>query len=627
MTRGHHHTWSVLIAVMIASAGAPVVGSHPPAGEQETQSVSFVKQLDSFRHFEHYARRYWNVLPKRGPARPFILNGPQRIVDAERRRLIRAGRQPRLKVLKSRQQGISTLACGLCQQACQTHHGYNAISIADKLELPKKWLRRAKQWHAQTPAHIQPHLAASNATELYFDRLQSNYWIGSQMGQTPGMGHTLHRIHCSELANWNDPEKVMSDLLPAVPKGDLAGLVLFESTGEMVGDWWHQQVVRTLEGGDEFALVFLPWFISPDYRMETSLGPADYTGDERNLVAATAAWIKQRSDHAVLAGFDGISPPQVAWRRWVIANEFSGDVERFQSRYPATTDQAFLSVGNLALPLAVIHHHASQVQAPSRRVRFRLGSSGRVVIENVDDDRADDLWEIADAPTGNGQYVIGADVAEGLASDPHDARSDRDYSAAAVLDRDRMRFVAVYLGRPNADRFGEQLMLAGRYYNDAWLAPEVNNNGWATLVAMKDYPNIMPRSHLAERLEQPAPRDINTLGWRTDMNTRNLLIDDWIRLCRPEPRTGFEGKVRVFGELLVQQEKTFIITSTGRREHRPGCHDDLLFAHMIAVQAHLNCPRRDGGPRIDADRLGDGRRPSWAYMGGVDIDTGEEDQG
>ena len=579
-------------------------------------------RLELFRNFSTYAGRYWLVVPKLGRPRPFVPTGPQRIVLAAIRRQQRLCRQPRLKILKSRQQGISTLACGLSQHACQTFRGHNAISLADKLELPRKWLRRAKRWQEQTPAHVRPHLAASNSSELYYDRLESNYWIGSQLGQTPGMGHTIHRVHCSELSNWADPEKVMSDLLPAIPKGDLTGLVLFESTGEMVGDWWHAQIVRSLEGGDDFVMVFLPWYITSDYRMPTALTEADYTPDERDLVAVGHAWAGDHREDAALAAFARIDPQQVAWRRWVIANEFSGDVERFKSRYPATVEEAFLAVGNLALPTAVIRYHGSQIHPPARCVRFGR-REGRVIAEDAGE-QTDDVWQIAHAPTPDGQYAIGADVAEGIASDPGDRRSDRDYSAAAVLNRDRLRFDAIYVGRPNADRFGEQLMLAGEYYNTAALCPEINNNGWATLVAIRDYPNIAPRQALDDRAGEVGSRDINRLGWRTDAATRNLLIDDWIRLCRPEPMTGFDGKVQVFSELLVQQEKSFVTNAAGKRQHRPGCHDDLLFAHMIAIQAHLSCPRR-ATERIDPDPIRTTARPSWAYSGGYDTDPDDTD--
>ena len=34
-----------------------------------------------------------------------------------------------------------------------------------------------------------------------------------------------------------------------------------------------------------------------------------------------------------------------------------------------------------------------------------------------------------------------------------------------------------------------------------------------------------------------------------------------------------------------------MVTKSGKREHRRGCHDDLLFVAMIALQLHLRCPR------------------------------------
>jgi hypothetical protein len=55
-------------------------------------------------------------------------------------------------------------------------------------------------------------------------------------------------------------------------------------------------------------------------------------------------------------------------------------------------------------------------------------------------------------------------------------------------------------------------------------------------------------------------------------------------------------------------------TKLGKREHRPGAHDDLLFAAMIALQVHKRTPRDRGPTTPPAERVHSGMK----YIGGID---------
>jgi hypothetical protein len=83
-------------------------------------------------------------------------------------------------------------------------------------------------------------------------------------------------------------------------------------------------------------------------------------------------------------------------------------------------------------------------------------------------------------------------------------------------------------------------------------------------------------------------------GWKTTPGNRDDMIDTWIAHCRPDPIAGFEDRIVVHSQRLADEEDTFVVTKSGKREHRRGCHDDLLFAAMIALQLHLRCPRGIG---------------------------------
>lgn len=404
----------------------------------------------------------------------------------------------------------------------------------------------------------------------------------------------------------------MADLMPAVPKNNPQALVLWESTGEMSGDWWHSEVMRSLDGADDYKLIFLPWFISEEYVMP---GHLDKPGpEEEELVFFAQDWIRNNKEHARIAKFEALTQHHLLWRRWMIANEFSGDTAMFQSRYPATIEQAFLAVGNAAIPTEIVRKHHAMIQEPLKYVRFQKNGDEVEAIETVPSDPF--VWKLWGDPTEYGEYAIGGDIAEGIISDQQNERSERDFSTAAVEDRKTKKFVATFKGKITPDLFGEELEKCARYFNMAWLAPEINQCGWATITTLKGYPNLMARPG---KPDTDREKDLSKLGWKTDAARRNELIDNWITACR-----GPELTIR--DEALVNEERTFVFNKRGKREHRSGCHDDLLFAHMIAHQVDIRCPRNSRGAWMPVEIEERERRPSYAYAGGIDTGTDAEDE-
>lgn len=576
--------------------------------------------------FSAYCSAFWRVSSKGGRPVPFRLNPAQRIVMHEVRKMEAAGIPVRMLILKARQQGISTFLTALFQHAAMTRPGFNGISIADKLELPRLWLRRAQRWYNETPRAIQPELAHSNAIELVFDDINSRYSISSERGTTPGMGMSLQGVHCSEISNWHNFEKVMSDLLPAVPQ--VAGtMVILESTGEMEGDDWHKQVVAAQSGDNEYKLVFLPWWLSPEYSKKTSDRMFCITPEEIDIVRVAEQWAQDNPEHAEIAGFTRLSHDQLTWRRWVIKNEFFGDVERFKSRYPSTVAEAFIGVGNLALPANMVRYHASTCIEPL--TYLRLTGTPDAMKAEVGAEADEFSWRVYENKQDACEYTIGADSSSGRPSDPQNERSERDRAAMVVLNRRSLTTVAVLRGEIEPDQLGAQLLLAAKYWNDAWIAPEVNNTGYALVAAVRKYPRIIPREGLPD---MALDRPLHRLGFQTDGPSRNLLISDWEKWGREEPNTHYDGKLRCLSRLIADEERTFVIKKSGKREHRAGCHDDVLIASMLALQAHLVCPHEHMG-LFERKSIPEDEKaqmcvtlPSHAFTGGVDnFDPGAED--
>lgn len=581
-----------------------------------------------------HCRAFWTVATKSGEKVPLVLNAAQRIVLAEIAAMIAARLPVRMVVVKARQGGMSTFFCALLQHLCQTHIGRRALIVADRLELPRQWLRRAQGWVNETPADIRPLLAASNALELFFEDIDSRLSIGSESGTQPGMGFTLHYVVLSEVASWRRYTQVAADLLPAVPQTP-GTIVILESTGEMEGDDFHREALRAKAGESGARLVFLPFWLSAEYTMPTALTEADYTPEECELVQIAKSWAIANPKHAKIAKFSSLTPGVMAWRRWVIANEFSGDVEMFKSRYPAEFSDAFMSPGRLAIPAPIVRRHTATAKQALGHYRLSWTDEKHTKVSRVQCEPGDPLgWAFYEEPVAMCEYAIGGDVASGKQADSKDLRSERDFATVGVLNRRTLVTAATFRSRVEGDVLGEEMLKAGCLFNNAWMASEVNQYGWATLMAIRSYTWLMSRDGPPD---DPAERSLNKLCWETTNATRNLLIDDWIKHSREEPGRGWEGKVRCLCPLLAAEERTFVTDAQGKRQHRPGCHDDVLFGYMIALQVHLRCPHvhreeeiEAAKPKLDlSDPLFKGACdiPAMAYAGQPDNwDPSAEDQ-
>jgi len=96
------------------------------------------------------------------------------------------------------------------------------------------------------------------------------------------------------------------------------------------------------------------------------------------------------------------------------------------------------------------------------------------------------LWR---EPEPRMDYVIGADVAEGIEGGA--------WSVASVWRVPDAEQVAEFRARVEPFPFGRTLAKLGRFYNDAFIVPEANNHGHATLSALvseQEYRNVYQRT-------------------------------------------------------------------------------------------------------------------------------------
>jgi hypothetical protein len=175
------------------------------------------------------------------------------------------------------------------------------------------------------------------------------------------------------------------------------------------------------------------------------------------------------------------------------------------------------------------------------------------------------IWK---KPESGRQYVIGADVGEGLAGG--------DASCAYVLDRESGEQAAELHGRISPERFGHLLDALGRCYNLATIAVERNNHGHSTLNTLRNVCRY-PRLYYHVRYDQTG-RGKPLLGWPTDQATKPILVDDLAAAIAG-------GHLVVHSPDLVDECFTFVTTDSGSQEAQEGKFDDRVMAAGIAWQA------------------------------------------
>jgi len=187
----------------------------------------------------------------------------------------------------------------------------------------------------------------------------------------------------------------------------------------------------------------------------------------------------------------------------------------------------------------------------------------------------------------DGVYVIGADVAEGMAHG--------DYSTAVVLDRASGRQAAQMRGRWPVEVFAGKLERLGHYYNTALLGVERNNHGYAVLVKLREGSNgTRPYPNLYRHHDRDGARASAKLGWLTNARTKPLMIDGLEEALR-------KRLVTLHSKVLVEELAAYQYRGNGSTSAPAGLHDDLVVALAIAWQVR-KAPAEARGIRASSRR-------------------------
>lgn len=510
----------------------------------------------------------------------------------------RRGLPLRAIILKARQFGISTYIAASNFEAVNRHSNHHACVVSADIDATNKVFSMYETYQAEMPEKYKRDTRRSNRKEIVYAPPHRSSILCQTAGKTVlGRGGTTQKVHASEVAFWAQSKKQLLGLLQEVPETP-ESLVVLESTACGVGGEFHdrywqavQQLREEPEDYSGYLPIFLPWYIFPEYATEIP-EPLLYKG--RLRLIKTEPYYEQETISFLQSKGIRLTDEQVYWRRGKIKNACGGDLSLFKQEYPATAKEAFQSTGKMIFPPLLLDQHEQHCIEPAARIVFSQKQRGKLTFEDVV--RLNDCWRIWKWPQSNHDYTVFGDVCEGLLANPNDPKSDPDYHAAGILDRNTYEVVATFHGRCDTIPYGEQMVHASCFYNYAWASPEINSCGLAVLNEFKraNYPKIYQRlSKEEETVEEESVR----LGYKTTVLNRKPGIETLKKVLR-------EREITIYDKAIIDELRVFV-NKNGRPEAESGYHDDFVMMLVGLIQLHLQCPV--GDTEIDQETTADRR--------------------
>ena len=167
-------------------------------------------------------------------------------------------------VLKSRQQGLSTLSAAYAVWMALFKKEKNVLIIATKLKVAQNFIVKVKSMIRALPKWlVLPTIVSNNKQEIIFDH-------GSQIKAIPtsedaGRSEALSLLIVDEAAFVRNFDTIWTGIYPTLSTG---GRAIILSTPNGVGGQYHKLYTDAEAGLNEFNAIKIPWHLNPEYDQE-----------------------------------------------------------------------------------------------------------------------------------------------------------------------------------------------------------------------------------------------------------------------------------------------------------------------------------------------------------------------
>lgn len=446
-----------------------------------------------------------------------------------------ANRWSRNIILKSRQLGFTTDACIDMLDDALFSPNFDALLLADTKENATDIFdnKVSLAWEMFRLQHLYQ-VKSDRANKLKFGLGPGIF--SSVAVKASGRSGTFRRLHVSELGKKaklypDQANEVITGTIPAVP---LDGRVDIESTAEgetgifyeMFWEWWKKKPVHPVD----YKAHFYNW-----------------TWDDAELAKIRYAVPNLPPEFRDYQRQHKLTDLQITYWyfKWLSLNK---SWDRLLQEYPTTPEEAFIRSGNKLFDVNALELQKQFIKDPTK-----IGD-----------------WSIFHPYKPGHDYILGADVAEGVGADS---------STAGILDVTPLkpRLVATY--RSNViepDRFAYELRDGAHRYGCPMIGVERNNHGHTTLATLK---GIYPIEAIYAEITEDKKQDKKTdkLGFPMNLVTKPKVLYDLKAAID-------DALLEIPSEEMLVEARTYDKANLNVLKAAPGAtrHWDLLTALAIA---------------------------------------------
>lgn len=491
-----------------------------------------------------------SIRTKSGEIRPLIPNFAQNILLDLVEKRIREGKPVRIRLLKARQLGFSTLIEAIIYAFTSHREGFHSLVIADDEDGSKELFEMNKLYHERFNEVFKPTLKKSNEIALEFEGLKSRIDIDTSRNKNAGRGSTYQIVHKSESSRFQFPKEVNLGVANAV--ADLPGTMIFDETTANGMNFYYDDVQRSMRGEDGYDFLFIPWFFNPEYSMPTYKETFSRTSEEDDIKEQAFANYKM-----------SLTDEQLQWRRFTIEHKCGGDLKLFRQEYPANVEEAFIFSGRPRFDVDILRKLKTESKPPIKK-------SG---ILNI-------YQEIEPLS----KYIIGCDTSEGLATG--------DNSSVTILNCRDYSVAAHYSGKVEPDILASYLDQWGLEWNEALIVVESNNHGLVTIKYLKETYKYLYSRKIYDKLSDQWTEKI---GFQTSARTKPILISNLDRALR--------SGLSILSADIIDELLTYVIEDDGSTNASEGKKDDNVISLALAIQGYYETSEHTlPEPKIEAPR-------------------------
>lgn len=283
--------------------------------------------------YPDYAERFLKIRTKTEGVKPFNMNVGQLYLHRKIEVQIAQRGFARVVLAKARQWGGSTYVQGRSyyRVAAKGTPGMRSFILTHHADATSNLFRMTHRFHLLMDPRIRPAANPPSQRQIVFPKLDSSYGVATAGSMAIGRSDTIQFFHGSEVAYWPNAEDHLTGALQAVPSKGIGTEVYLESTGNGMGNVFHQQFSLARAGLSDYEAVFVPWAWFP-HKVN---GEREYSAPVSGLDLTTAD-----EEYAELWG---LTEEQMQFRQDKIAEFGGGEAgrARFAVEYPMTPEEAF----------------------------------------------------------------------------------------------------------------------------------------------------------------------------------------------------------------------------------------------------------------------------------------------